>query len=147
MAGRLNSLGRVADKFTRSSFYRFADRYGIARLGSSFRHSPEILHQPGEALLLDWGKLRDVVENGKKKTLWAFVGVLGFSRYMMVRFVWTNDVATTTAAIESMLQELGGVPRRLTSDNPKCFALEASLYEPILNPVTERLASHYGFRM
>jgi hypothetical protein len=64
---------------------------------------------------------------------------------MMVRLVWSNDVATTVTAIESMLAELGGVPRRLTSDNPKCFALEASKFEPILNPVLERMASHYGF--
>jgi transposase len=134
-------------KVTRSSFYRFIERHDLGRLGKSFRHTPEILHAPGEALLLDWGKLRDVVEDGKKKTLWAFVGVLGFSRYMMVRLVWTNDVPTTILAIESMLQELGGVPKRLTSDNPKCFALEASLYEPILNPVIERLAAHYGVRM
>jgi len=134
-------------KVPRSSFYRFMERHDLGRLGKSFRHTPEIMHAPGEALLLDWGKLRDVVENGKKKTLWAFVGVLGFSRYMMVRLVWTNDVPTTILAIESMLQELGGVLRRLTSDNPKCFALEASLYEPILNPVIERLAAHYGVRM
>lgn len=131
----------------RSSFYRFMERHDLGNLGRSFRHTPEILHEPGEALLLDWGKLRDVVEDGKKRTLWAFVGVLGFSRYMMVRLVWTNDVPTTISAIESMLLELGGVPWRLTSDNPKCFALEASRYEPILNPVLERFASHYGVRM
>lgn len=134
-------------RMPRSSFYRFLERHKLYRLGESFRHTPEIMHEPGEALLLDWGKLRDVVENGKKRTLWAFVGVLGFSRYMMVRLVWSNDVPTTIAAIESMLQELGGVPRRLTSDNPKCFALEASRYEPILNPVIERMAAHYGVRM
>ena len=134
-------------RVARSSFYRFMERHGLGRLGESFRHTPEIMHEPGEALLLDWGKLRDVVEGGKKKTLWMFVGVLGFSRYMMVRLVWSNDVPTTILAIESMLQELGGVPRRLTSDNPKCFATEASLYEPILNPVIERCASHYGVRM
>lgn len=134
-------------KVGRSSFYRFIERQGIDRIGESFRHKPEIIHEPGEALLLDWGKLCDVEENGKKRTLWAFVGVLGYSRYMMVRLVWSNDVRTTIQAIESMLSELGGVPRRLTSDNPKCFALEASQYEPILNPVIERMASHYGVRM
>lgn len=117
----------------------------MARLGESFRHIPEIIHQPGEALLLDWGKLMDVEEDGRRRTLWAFVGVLGFSRYLMVRLVWSNDVATTVKAIESMLAELGGVPKRITSDNPKCFALEASKFEPVLNPVLERMASHYGF--
>lgn len=132
-------------KVSRSSFYGFLERNKLARLGENFRHVPEIIHQPGEALLLDWGKLLDVEENGRRRTLWVFVGVLGFSRYMMVRLVWSNDVATTVTAIESMLAELGGVPRRLTSDNPKCFALEASKFEPILNPVLERMASHYGF--
>lgn len=107
---------------------------------------PEILHTPGECLQLDWGKLRDVVdpESGVKRTLWAFVGVLGFSRYLMVRLVWSNDLGTTLDAIEGMFGELGGVPAKLTSDNPKCFALTASDFEPILNPMFERFASHYG---
>jgi len=137
----------LPSKVSRSSFYRFIERHQLGRVGEKFRHTPEITHAAGEALILDWGKLRDVVENGKSRTLWAFVGVLGYSRYMMVRLVWTNDVAMTIGALESMLAEVGGVPRRLTSDNPKCFALEASLYEPILNPVIERFASHYGVRM
>jgi transposase len=62
---------------------------------------PEIVHQPGEALILDWGKLRDVVDpnTGKKRCLWAFVGVLGFSRYMMVRLVWSNETQVTLQAL------------------------------------------------
>lgn len=135
----------------RSSFYRFLQRHELSRLGCKVRTRvvPEIVHMPGQALLLDWGKLRDVVDEatGKKRTLWAFVGVLGFSRFLMVRLVWSNSVAETLPAIESMLREMGGVPMRVTSDNPKCFALEASDYEPLLNPVFERLASHYGFQI
>ena len=84
-------------------------------------------------------------ETGKRRTLfgrlWAY---LVFSRYMMVRLVWTNDIATTLDAIESMLRELGGVPIRLTSDNLKCFVTEASDYEPLLNPAFERFAQHYN---
>lgn len=132
----------------RSSFYRFLHRHEIIQMGdrSQSRVIPEIVHNPGEALLLDWGKLRDVVDpqTGKKRTLWAFVGVLGFSRYMMVRLVWSNDTHQTLLAIESMLREMGGAPIRITSDNPKCFALEASNYEPILNPIFERFSAHYG---
>ncbi len=69
----------------RSSFYRFLQRHDLHGLGERTRPSlrvvPEIVHRPGEALLLDWGKLRDVIdpETGKKRILWAFVGVLGFS--------------------------------------------------------------------
>ena len=104
----------------RSSFYRFIHRHGLYLVGESTRRvAPEIIHYPGEALILDWGKLRDVVIEGKRKTLWVFVGVLGFSRYLMVRLVWSNDLPTTVSAIESMLKETGGVPSRITSDNPK----------------------------
>lgn len=138
-------------KVGRSSFYRFLLRHNLTRLGlkSQKRVVPEIVHSPGEALLLDWGKLRDVLDpqTGKKRTLWAFVGVLGFSRYMMVRLVWSNDLKSTLEALESMFSEMGGVPLRLTSDNPKCFCIEASRYEPVLNPALERFASHYGTQM
>jgi hypothetical protein len=136
----------------RSSFYRFLDRHSLHDIGKSYRKDsliPPIIHAPGEALILDWGKLRDVKDpkTGKRRTLWAFVGVMGHSRYLMVRLVWSNDSPTTLAAIESLLQELGGVPRRLTSDNPKCFALEASMYDPLLNPALSRFAAHYDFIM
>jgi hypothetical protein len=136
---------------SRSSFYRFLHRHALCELGDNARKRvvPEIIHQPGEALLLDWGKLRDVIDpaTGKKKILWAFVGVLGFSRYMMVRLVWSNETKLTLQTLEEMLREIGGVPGRITSDNPKCFALEASRYEPLLNPALERMASHYGMRI
>lgn len=135
----------------RSSFYRFLHRHGLSELGDKARKRvvPEIIHRPGEALILDWGKLRDAVDpvSGKKKALWAFVGVLGYSRYMMVRLVWTNETKLTLATIESMFQEIGGVPERVTSDNPKCFALQADRYEPLLNPAFERMAGHYGIRI
>jgi transposase len=107
---------------------------------------PEIIHRPGEALILDWGKLRDYVdpETNKKVTVWAFVGTLGFSRFMMVKLVRTNDLSTTVEAIESMFREMSGIPERLTSDNPKCFAIEASFYEPVLNPGLELFLAHYN---
>jgi transposase len=131
---------------TRSSFYRYLERYRLNRLGESYRVVPEIVHRPGEALILDWGKLRGVVDpvTARSRTLWMFVGVLGFSRYLMARLVCTMDAGTTLAALESMFREVGGVPGKITIDNPKCIALEASRYEPLLNPVAERFAAHYG---
>lgn len=137
-------------RVTRSSFYRFLDRHGLgslARAAQRLRVVPEIVHQHGEALILDWGLLARVFDPARQtqRHLWAFLGVLGCSRYMMIRLVWSNDVATTLAAIESMLAEIGGVPLRVTSDNPKCFCLQASKYEPLLNPTFERFAAHYHF--
>ena len=134
----------------RSSFYRFLHRHDFYRIHKNkLSLVAPIVHTPGEALILDWGKLRDTVDvvTGEIKTLWAFVGVLGFSRYMMVHLVWTNSVVITMDAIENMLGEIGGVPERVTSDNPKCFSLKADKYDPTLNPCFERLAHHYGFRI
>ncbi len=134
----------------RSSFYRFLTRHGLAHLARDargLRVVPEIVHYPGDALILDWGKLCTVREDtrARARVLWVLVAVLGFSRYLMARCVWSNDVATTLAAIESLLIEIEGVPLRATSDNPKCFSLKASRYEPLLNPAFERFAGHYGF--
>lgn len=134
---------------TRSSFYRFLERHALDRLSRDARVArvvPEIVHRPGDALILDWGMLCRVIDaRGVQRTLWALVAVLGCSRYLCARLVWRNDVATTLAAIESIWAELGGVALRLTSDNPKCFSLTACRYEPILNPAFERFAAHYGF--
>ena len=91
------------------------------------------------------GRFRGGVAMAAIAALWVMIAVLGFSRYLCARVVWRNDVATTLATIESIWQELGGVASRLTSDNPKCFALTACRYEPVLNPAFERFATHYGF--
>ena len=46
--------------------------------------------------------------------------------------------------LKKSFNEIDGVPANLTSDNPKCFATQASKFEPILNPGFERFCSHYG---
>lgn len=135
-------------KVGRSSFYRFLTRHNLEGLGESARYAiPEIIHNPGEAMLVDWGKLYSAVnpETGRKQTLWAFVGVLGYSRYMMVRLMWRCDTTETLEALGAMFDEMGGVPCRVTSDNPKVFSLQACRFEPLLNPAYERFASHYDF--
>jgi hypothetical protein len=140
-------LEELPIKIPASSFSRFLKRHDL-KYSKKTREGviPEILTSPGEVLQLDWGKMRDVIdpETGKKRTLWALVGVLGFSRFMLVKFVWTNSVEVTMVAIEEMLRELGGSPRKIVSDNPKCFATTASLYEPVINVAMERFAAHYG---
>lgn len=129
----------------RSSFYRFLTRHRLQEKGRSLRRViPEIVHLPGEALLIDWGFLWYVEEEGKRIKLWAFVGVLGYSRHLVVRLMTKCAQEYTLKALEEMYQELQGVPHRTTSDNPKVFSLKASKYEPLIHPVYERFANHYG---
>lgn len=143
---KVTVLEELPVKVSPSSFYRFMKRHKLREGTTILRVVPEIIHAPGESLILDWGKLCDVTdpETGKKRTLWFLSGIMGHSRYMMVRLVWDNKLSTTLNALEGMFNEAGGVPKKLTSDNPKCFATEASKFEPILNPGFERFCSHYG---
>ena len=134
----------------KATFYRFIKRHHIEgdpeKSRCRVKVVSEIIHEPGEALILDWGKLYDIADpdTNKKRTVWFMAGIMGFSRYLMVRLVWDNKTGTTLNAIESMLNELGGVPKKIISDNPKCFTLEASNYEPLLNPALERFCDYYG---
>ena len=132
---------------SRSSFYRYLEKYRLSRMGEEYRRViPEIIHEPGESLQLDWGKLRTIQdpEAGQNHTVYLLVGVLCFSRYMMVELVWSNNIETTMQAIKSMFEEIEGIPVKITSDNPKCFAMKADQYEPLLNPSFERFANHYS---
>jgi len=130
----------------RSNFYRYIHRSKLMG-GAPSRNTIELVHAPGECLQVDWGKLFDVMDpiTKKKKTIWIFIGVLGHSRFEMARVVECLDFTTTIEVLISMFEELGGVPHKVTSDNPKVFVQEASTYEPFLNPAFERFASHYGF--
>jgi hypothetical protein len=132
---------------TRSSFYRFLDRHGLGEPGPAERVVPEIIHRPGEAMLLDWGHLCTITcpETGKKRKVWAFVGVLGYSRLMCVRLVWSFSTTVTLDVLEDIFREIGGVPSRVTTDNAKSFSLEADPYQALLNPVFEMFAQHHGF--
>jgi hypothetical protein len=130
----------------RSNFYRYLHRQKLMDQAPS-RNIMELIHGPGECLQVDWGKLFDVKDKvtGKKKTIWIFIGILGHSRYEMARVVERLDYSTTVEVMISMFEELGGIPRKLTSDNPKVFVKKASDFEPVINPAFERFASHYGF--
>ena len=132
----------------RASFYRYLERQHLQSDRLLRSSSLEIIHAPGECLQVDWAKVFDITDkDGRKRTIWAFIGVLGHSRYTLVRVMDKCDFAATVKAIQSMLSELGGVPRKITSDNPKVFVKIASEYEPILNAGYERFASHTGFRI
>ena len=129
----------------RANFYRYLERHHL-QSDKILRSSVEIIHAPGECLQVDWAKMFDVQKPcGGKQTVWAFIGILGHSRYTCVRVMTNCDFASTVMAIQSMLVELGGVPRKITSDNPKVFVNLASKFEPLLNAGYQRFGSHYGF--
>lgn len=137
----------IKKPISRTTFYRYMHRNNFMKKSIMESSSMELVHAPGECLQVDWAKLVDVVDpvTKKKKTISVFIGVLGHSRYQMVRVVEKLDFSTTIAMLQSMFKEIGGVPKKVTSDNAKVFVQTASKYEPLLNPGFERFAAHYGF--
>lgn len=56
----------------------------------------------------------------------------------------TASLQVTLEALQSTLEELEGVPRKITSDNPKALSLKADKYEPLLNPAYELWGAYYS---
>lgn len=72
----------------------------------------------GEQAQLDWGECGTVMEGGKRKKLYVFVFVLGYSRMLFARFTTSTKQHVLLACLKEAFEELG-VPKELLVDNMK----------------------------
>ena len=79
--------------------------------------------EPGEQAQVDWGSFSYVDEKGRKRQMWAFVMVLGWSRAIYVEFVRRADTASFIQCHVNAFEYFGGVPRRCLYDNAKVVTL------------------------
>ena len=79
--------------------------------------------EPGEQAQVDWGSFSYVDEKGRKRQMWAFVMVLGWSRAIYVELVRRADTASFIQCHVNAFDYLGGVPRRCLYDNAKVVTL------------------------
>lgn len=102
--------------------------------------------QPGEEAQVDFGlvgRMKD--ENGMLRKAWAFVMVLGWSRYAYVEFVFDQKVATWLRCHRNAFAFFGGVPKRLVIDNLKAGITQAAWEDPQVQMAYRECAEHYGF--
>jgi transposase len=102
--------------------------------------------QPGEEAEIDFGyvgMLQDAEGNLRKA--WAFVMVLGWSRYAYVEFVFDQKVASWLRCHRNALEFFGGVPQRLVIDNLKSGITQAVWDDPQVQLAYRECAEHYGF--
>jgi transposase len=102
--------------------------------------------EPGEEAEIDFGyvgKMRDV--EGYLRKAWAFVMVLGWSRYAYIEFVFDQKVETWLRCHRNALEFLGGVPQRLVIDNLKSGITQAIWDDPQVQMAYRECAEHYGF--
>lgn len=78
---------------------------------------------PGHQAQMDWGEYR----LGKKK-VYAFVGILGYSRWLYLEYVDSMRSEVLIACHRRMLADFGGVPREILYDNMKTVVTQRDAY-------------------
>ena len=81
-----------------------------------------------------------------RRRVYAFSYVLGYSRRQYVRFVESQDFATTLREHVRAFTHLGGVAATCLYDNMKVVVTGYEDDVPIYNPRFLAFATHYGFR-
>ncbi len=78
---------------------------------------------PGQQAQMDWGEYR----LGAKR-VYAFVGVLGYSRWLYLEYVTDMRAETLVACHRRMFQAFGGIPREVLYDNMRTVVTERDAY-------------------
>jgi len=102
--------------------------------------------QPGEEAEIDFGYVGMMQDGeGNLRKTWAFVMVLGWSRYAYVEFVFDQKVETWLRCHRNGLEFFGGVPLRVVIDNLKSGITQAVWDDPQVQMAYRECAEHYGF--
>jgi len=132
----------LGERSSYESFKRFVRDRGLDRKASKATVRIEV--EPGDEVQVDYAKMGGWVVGGKNRTIYAFIGILSFSRLPFVLFGTSQDKASFAKALAAMLASYGGSPRRINLDNLKAGVLSANIFEPVLNRTFAELCDHYG---
>ena len=126
------------------TFKRFARNQGLSR--AERRRMIRIELPPGLETQLDYGKVGTLPDprRGAKGVVWAFCGVLAFSRLPYVEFVWSQDQSGFVSSVVGMLEYYGGSTEFLSPDNLKAAVAKPDLWDPQINRALSEAAEHYG---
>lgn len=78
---------------------------------------------PGHQAQMDWGEYR---LNGQK--IYAFVGVLGYSRWMYLEYVESTQSEVLIDCHRRMFADFGGVPQEILYDNMRTVVTRRDAY-------------------
>jgi transposase len=78
---------------------------------------------PGHQAQMDWGEYRL-----NRRKVYAFVGILGYSRWLYLGYVDSMRSEVLLACHQRMLADFGGVPREILYDNMKTVVTQRDAY-------------------
>lgn len=117
----------------------------------AFREKPSTVRiddpPPGQEAQVDFGQMGLIVddETGKKRTLWALIITLVFSRY---QFVWPTFLQSTVAVCEGLDRAwmfFRGITATLIPDNTKAMINDPDALNPTLVPAFLDYVQARGF--
>ncbi len=116
--------------------YATVRRYAMQELGWHKKKSTILLEDPpaGQEAQVDFGRMGHLVDpqTGRRRTLWALIITLSFSRY---QFVWPTFQQTTEAICEALDQAwwfFDAVPATMVPDNMKGIVKKPDAVHPEL---------------
>ncbi len=105
---------------------------------------------PGLQGQMDWAFFEDhtVVEDRKRKKLYCFLFILGYSRTRYIEFVTDMSTNTLIRCHANAFRYLGGYPEEILYDNMKQVVIKRLLKQEdsTLNRQFEDFAGFYGFK-
>ena len=102
---------------------------------------------PGEVAELDFGRLGLIQdpETGRRRTAWALIVVLAYSRHSFVWPTFSQKLEDVIAGLEAAWAFFGGVPRYLVIDNFPAAVAGADALHPRLTRGFLEYSQHRGF--
>ena len=103
--------------------------------------------EPGELAEVDFGKLGLIPcpETGRRRTVWALLVTLGYSRHQYVHVTFSQKIPDLINGLEAAWTFFGGTVRRVLVDNLKAAVTKADRYDPVFHRTFEEYAAYRGF--
>lgn len=117
-----------------------------ARMKKHYKPSMRRDTDPGQEAQVDWGYYGEALVNGKKRRVWIFVYILGYSRCMYVEFTVNQNRKTLKQCHINAFKKLG-VPGAVVYDNMKTVVKERIKKEIKISPEFLDFAHCLGFEV
>ncbi len=104
--------------YKKSYFYHKKTAINLSKYKSATRYETGL----GEQALVDWGHFKTVILNGKRKKLYCFVFVLGYSRASYIEFTTSENLSVFESCHINAFKVLG-IPKSIIYDNTKTVVL------------------------
>lgn len=121
-------------------------RKARARSPKWFQHLPVLPGQEAQMDFMEGPKIWKGEGRGKsdKRRSWILVLTLSHSGQSYRELITDQSASTVIEALMRGFEKFGGVPEWLKIDNFKAAVTKAHRFDPILNPLFQAWASHYG---